>query len=118
MTAVGGTHVCLREVRGEAIWQQLREHGVTHLSAAPTVVSALLNASAAGPLARPVTVSAGGAPPSPTTIAELERLGFKLVHLYGLTETYGQFPSASLSRTGLTCRPASAPRCRPARAWA
>jgi fatty-acyl-CoA synthase len=89
VTAVGGTHVCLREVRGEAIWQQLREHGVTHLSAAPTVVSAILNASPAGPLARPVTVSAGGAPPSPTTIAEMERLGFKLVHLYGLTETYG-----------------------------
>ena len=89
VTAIGGTHVCLREVRGDAIWQQLREHGVTHLSAAPTVVSAILNASAAGPLTRPVTVSAGGAPPSPTTIAEIERLGFKLVHLYGLTETYG-----------------------------
>ena len=89
VTAIGGTHVCLREVQGEAIWQQLREHGVTHLSAAPTVVSAILNASAAGPLTRPVTVSAGGAPPSPTTIAEMESLGFKLVHLYGLTETYG-----------------------------
>ena len=89
VTAVGGTHVCLREVRGEAIWQQLREHGVTHLSAAPTVVSAILTASAAGPLARPVSVSAGGAPPSPTTIAEMESLGFKPVHLYGLTETYG-----------------------------
>ena len=89
VTAIGGTHVCLREVRGEAIWAQLREHGVTHLSAAPTVVSAILNASAAGPLTRPVSVSAGGAPPSPTTIAEMERLGFKLVHLYGRTETYG-----------------------------
>ena len=89
VTAIGGTHVCLREVRGEAIWQQLREHGVTHLSAAPTVVSAILTATAAGPLTQPVSVSAGGAPPSPTTIAEMERLGFKLVHLYGLTETYG-----------------------------
>jgi fatty-acyl-CoA synthase len=91
VTAIGGTHVCLREVRGEAIWQQLREHGVTHLNAAPTVVSAILTASQAGPLTRPVTVTTAGAPPSPTTIAEMERTGFKVVHVYGLTETYGPF---------------------------
>jgi fatty-acyl-CoA synthase len=89
LTAIGGTHVCLREMRGDAIWQQLREHGVTHLSAAPTVVSTILNADQAGPLPRPVTIAAGGAPPSPTTIAHMERLGFTAVHFYGLTETYG-----------------------------
>jgi fatty-acyl-CoA synthase len=38
LTVIGGTHVCLREVRGDAIWQQLRQHGVTHLNAAPTIV--------------------------------------------------------------------------------
>jgi fatty-acyl-CoA synthase len=91
LTAIGGTHVCLREVRGDAIWQQLREHGVTHLNAAPTVVSAILTASQAGPLTRPVTITTAGAPPSPTTIAEMERTGFKVVHVYGLTETYGPF---------------------------
>ena len=89
LTAIGGTHVCLREMRGDAIWQQLREHGVTHLSAAPTVVSTILNAAEAGPLARPVLINAGGAPPSPTTIAHMERMGFQIMHLYGLTETYG-----------------------------
>jgi fatty-acyl-CoA synthase len=91
LTAIGGTHVCLREVRGDAIWQQLREHGITHLNAAPTVVSAILTASQAGPLTRPVTITTAGAPPSPTTIAEMERTGFKVVHVYGLTETYGPF---------------------------
>ena len=35
VTAIGGTHVCLREVHGETIWKQMREHGVTHLNAAP-----------------------------------------------------------------------------------
>ena len=89
LTAIGGTHVCLREVRGDAIWRQLREHGVTHLNAAPTVVSAVLNAPGAGPLARPVLITTAGAPPSPTTIAQMERMGFKIVHVYGLTETYG-----------------------------
>jgi len=89
LTAIGGTHVCLREVRGDAIWEQLRQHGVTHLNAAPTVVSTILTASEAGPLPRPVLVTTAGAPPSPTTIAEMERMGFTVVHVYGLTETYG-----------------------------
>jgi acyl-CoA synthetase (AMP-forming)/AMP-acid ligase II len=89
LTAIGGTHVCLREVRGDAIWARLREHGVTHLNAAPTVVSTILNASEAGPVPRPVLITTAGAPPSPTTIAEMERMGFTVVHVYGLTETYG-----------------------------
>ena len=89
VTAIGGTQVCLREVRGDAIWQQLRRHGITHLNAAPTVVSTILNASAAGPLSRPVLITTAGAPPSPTTIAEMEGMGFTVVHVYGLTETYG-----------------------------
>ncbi len=40
VTAIGGTHVCLREVRGDVIWKLIREHGVTHLNGAPTVVIA------------------------------------------------------------------------------
>ncbi|HTZ29889.1 MAG TPA: acyl--CoA ligase family protein [Streptosporangiaceae bacterium] len=91
LTAIGGTHVCLRDVRGDAIWQQLREHDVTHLNAAPTVVSTILTASLAGQLTRPVTITTAGAPPSPTTIAEMGRMGFEVVHVYGLTETYGPF---------------------------
>ena len=102
MTAIGGTHVCLRTSRGDAIWQQLREHGVTHLNAAPAVVSTILNASTAGSVPRPVLVTTAGAAPSPTTIAEMERMGFTVVHVYGLTETYGPITSASTSRTGLT----------------
>jgi fatty-acyl-CoA synthase len=89
LTAIGGTHVCLREVRGDAIWKQLREHNVTHLNAAPTVVSTILNAAEAGPLTRPVLITTAGAPPSPTTIAQMEQMGFRIVHVYGLTETYG-----------------------------
>ena len=89
LTAIGGTHVCLREVRGDAIWAQVREHGVTHLNAAPTVVTSILNAEEAGPLPQPVLITTAGAPPSPTTIAHMERMGFAIVHVYGLTETYG-----------------------------
>ena len=89
LTAVGGTHVCLREVRGDVIWKQFREHGITHLNAAPTVVTGILNAGQAAQLDRPVICTTAGAPPSPTTIAQMERMGFTVVHVYGLTETYG-----------------------------
>ena len=89
LTAVGGTHVCLREVRGDAIWKQFREHGVTHLNAAPAVVTAILSAGQAATLDRPVICTTAGAPPSPATIAHMERMGFTVVHVYGLTETYG-----------------------------
>ena len=65
VTAIGSTHVCLRDVRGDATWQQLRQHGVTHLNAGPTVVSTILNADSAEPLRRPVLVTTAGAPPSP-----------------------------------------------------
>ena len=89
VTAIGGTHVCLREVHGETIWKQMREHGVTHLNAAPTLVSSILNTCPAGPLPWQVVVTTAGSSPSPTMIAEMERMGFKVVHVYGLTETYG-----------------------------
>jgi fatty-acyl-CoA synthase len=91
VTAIGGTHVCLREVRGPVVWQLIREHGVTHLNAAPTIVTAILRAPEAAPLDRPITITTAGAPPSPTTIGHAERMGFRIVHVYGLTETYGPY---------------------------
>ena len=91
VTAVGGTHVCLREVRGESIWALIEEHGVTHLNGAPTVVTTILNAPGARVLDRPLTITTAGAPPSPTTILAMERMGFTILHVYGLTETYGPY---------------------------
>jgi fatty-acyl-CoA synthase len=91
ITAIGGTHVCLREVRGDAIWRLIDEHRVTHLNGAPTVVTTIMNAPEARILDYALVVTTAGAPPSPTTILEMERLGFRVVHVYGLTETYGPY---------------------------
>jgi fatty-acyl-CoA synthase len=91
ITAIGGRHVCLAEVRGDRIWELIDRHAVTHLNAAPTVLTGIMNAPNAAHLARAVTVTTAGAPPSPTTISEMEKLGFELVHVYGLTETYGPY---------------------------
>ncbi|MCC7105854.1 MAG: long-chain-fatty-acid--CoA ligase [Chloroflexi bacterium] len=90
VTFVGGTHVCLRRLDPAVVWQRIRE-GVTHLNGAPTVLISLVNHPDAPrePLGRPLTVTTAGAPPSPTIIGQVEALGAKIVHVYGLTETYG-----------------------------
>ena len=89
VTAIGGTHVCLRKVDPGRIWSLIDEMGVTHLNAAPTVLISLVNDPAAHAFNQPLTVTTAGAPPSPTIIAAMEELGARLVHVYGLTETYG-----------------------------
>jgi len=91
VTAVGGTHVCLRAVRPDAVWRMIDEHGVTHMNGAPAVMTAIARAPEAHSLERPLVVTTAGAAPSPTLIAELERLGARVVHVYGLTEVYGPY---------------------------
>jgi fatty-acyl-CoA synthase len=91
VTGIGGTHVCLREVRGDAIWRLIEEHGVTHLNGAPTVVTTILRAPEARKLDYQLVITTAGAPPSPTTIMQMEQMGFRIVHVYGLTETYGPY---------------------------
>ena len=89
VTAVGGTHICLRRVEPGRIWELLDAERVTHYNGAPTVQIGVVNHPGAHRLARPVTVTVAGAPPSPTLLAKLKELNFRPVHVYGLTETYG-----------------------------
>jgi len=91
VTAVGGRHVCLRAVEPSRVWQLMRDEGVTHLNGAPTVLISLANAPEAAPLGRPLTITTAGAPPSPTIIEQMTELGARIVHVYGLTETYGPY---------------------------
>ncbi|GAA4665521.1 AMP-binding protein [Gordonia humi] len=91
VTAALGTHVCLRSVRADAVWAMIDEHQITHLNGAPTVLTMLAYAEQAHVLTTPLTISNGGAPPSPTIIAAMRALGASVVHIYGLTETYGPY---------------------------
>ncbi len=91
VTGVGGTHVCLRAVDPELVWKLIESEGVTHLNGAPTVLISLANHPHATPFGRPFTVTTAGAPPSPTIIGQMEDLGAKVIHVYGLTETYGPY---------------------------
>ena len=89
VTAMGAKHVCLPKVEAEPIWRALTKEGVTHLCAAPTVLTTIVGADEAEPLGDPVEVFVGGAPPSPALLEKAAGLDLHVTHLYGLTETYG-----------------------------
>jgi acyl-CoA synthetase (AMP-forming)/AMP-acid ligase II len=91
VTAMGARHVCLRKVDPGAIWELLDSEGITHYNGAPTVHVGLVNHPAAHRLERELTVTTGGAPPSPTLLARLAALNLRPVHVYGLTETYAPY---------------------------
>jgi fatty-acyl-CoA synthase len=89
VTAVGGTHVCLRKVDPPLVWRLIEDEGVTHLNGAPTVLVMLNSDPAAHQLEQPVLITTAGAPPPPAVIERTEAQGFEINHVYGLTETYG-----------------------------
>jgi fatty-acyl-CoA synthase len=91
VTAVGATHVCLRKVDPALIFPAIAEHRVTHLCGAPIVLNLLVHApeSVKRRLDHRVEVATGGAAPPSAVIEAMEKMGFNVTHLYGLTESYG-----------------------------
>jgi len=93
VTAVGGTHVCLRAIDPAEVFRLIEAENVTHMAAAPIVLSLLIHApdEAKPKTAKevPVQVATGGAAPPSKVIDDMETMGFKITHLYGLTESYG-----------------------------
>ena len=91
VTAMGGRHVCRRKVDPESIWELLDTEAVTHANGAPTVWLGVVTHPAARRLERELTVTIGGAPPSPTLLERMGALNIRPVHVYGLTETYAPY---------------------------
>ena len=91
VTAVGATHVCLRRVDPALIFPAIAQHGVTHLCGAPIVLNMLIHAPDAVKrrFDHAVEVATGGAAPPSAVIEAMEQMGFRVTHLYGLTESYG-----------------------------
>jgi fatty-acyl-CoA synthase len=89
VTAVGARHVTMRAVDPQRVWELVDGEGVTHYNGAPTVQLMIINHPGAHRLSRPVTAMVAAAPPSPTLLARMSELNFRIVHVYGLTETYG-----------------------------
>jgi len=91
VTAAAGTHVCLRKVEPQRIFEAIAEHRVTHMCGAPVVLNMLTHAPAEArrPLPLRTKVATGGAAPPAVVIERMEAIGFEVLHLYGTTESYG-----------------------------
>ena len=89
VTAVAGRHLTVRRVEPDMVWDMIDAHGVTNFNGAPTVQLMLINHPKAHRVERQVTVMVAAAPPSPTLFARMDDLNFRVIHVYGLTETYG-----------------------------
>ena len=91
VTALGGTHVCLRHVEPAAIFAAIETHAITRFCAAPVVLNLLVNAPAEvkRPVGRTVEVMTAASALPAAVIAAIEAMGFRITHVYGLTEVYG-----------------------------
>jgi len=91
VVAMGGTHVCLRKVDPALIFSMIAEHGVTHMCGAPTVLNLLTSAPAEQRrrFDHLVDIQTGGSPPPAKVIKGMEELGFRVTHIYGMTELQG-----------------------------
>lgn len=91
ITAVGGTHICLRSHQPAGIFEAIEKEGVSHLSAAPTVLLSMIQHPGASlvKLRRPLQVFTAGAAPTPAVIQGMEEIGANVIHVYGLTELHG-----------------------------
>ncbi|MCP8466127.1 acyl-CoA synthetase [Pseudomonas sp. ZM23] len=91
VTALAGTHVCLRRVDPQKILTLIREQRVTHMCGAPIVLNALINMpeSAKAAIDHPVHAMVAGAAPPAKVIGAVEEMGIHVTHVYGLTEVYG-----------------------------
>ncbi len=91
ITAMGGTHVCLRALSAEAILSAIAGHGVTHLCGAPIVMTMMLSGDERlwDGIRHPVRMMTAGAAPPAAVLERMESRGVDVTHVYGLTETYG-----------------------------
>ena len=91
ISLMGGTHVCLRKVQAAAIFDLIAQLRVTHMCGAPIVLNTIVNAAAEErrPFEHRVNVMTAAAPPPPAVIEAIERSGFDVLHVYGMTEMFG-----------------------------
>lgn len=90
ISAILGTHVCLRDVRAEEIWKAILNHRVSHMCGAPIVMSMVASGKPeTAHLDYEVEFFTAAAPPPEAVLATMKDAGFNVTHLYGLTETYG-----------------------------
>jgi fatty-acyl-CoA synthase len=83
--------ICLRNIDTKKMFELIDKYDVTHFGGAPIVLNMIVNTPKEDQkkLKRKVNVLTAGAPPPSVIFEKMENLGFEVMHVYGLTETYG-----------------------------
>jgi len=91
MPVLGGSLVCCRDITSQAIYNAIADEGVQYFGGAPIVLNMIVNTKEIERRSfdHTVEVFTAGAPPAPATLLKIEKLGFNVTQVYGLTETYG-----------------------------
>ena len=91
IAAKAGTNVCLRKVEGRSIYKAIEKYKVDHMCGAPIVLNLVIEAFSDRQitLSKECKVMTAAAPPPPKTLKAMQKLGFSVTHVYGLTEVYG-----------------------------
>ncbi|KAF9194775.1 hypothetical protein BGZ50_005815 [Haplosporangium sp. Z 11] len=89
VTAIAATHVMIRKIDYDQIWDSVIKENVTHMNGAPTIMIQIVHHPKAVKLAKPITCTVAGSAPTSTLIAQMKELNMDICHVYGLTETYG-----------------------------
>ncbi len=91
IAALAGTNICLRRVNAEKIFEAIATHKITHFCGAPIILNLIINATQIEKkdFKHQVNVMTAAAPPPASTLESMQRQGFHVTHVYGLTETYG-----------------------------
>ncbi len=97
MAAVAGTVVCMRAFNPKLLFDLVEEHQITHFGGAPIILNMLANApeSEQKKFNRTINVMTAGAPPPARVLESMDQFGFEVMHVYGLTETYGHILQAA-----------------------
>ena len=83
--------ICIRNIKAKEIFDLIIQHKVTHFGGAPIILNMIVNVpkDEQKPLKHKVYVLTAAAPPPSIIFKKMESLGFEVMHVYGLTETYG-----------------------------
>ncbi|MCW9034389.1 MAG: acyl-CoA synthetase [Rhodospirillales bacterium] len=97
LAAIAGTSICCRKVNAKAIFDAIHDHKATHFCGAPIVLNMVLGATEEEkkPFDHKVSVMTAAAPPPASTLENMQKQGFDVIHVYGLTETYGPATSCA-----------------------
>ncbi|OUU62556.1 MAG: acyl-CoA synthetase [Alphaproteobacteria bacterium TMED62] len=89
IVALAGTQVCTNKIDGRKIIKLIDKYHITHLCGAPIILQMIIDNKKLKKDKRTINVMTAASPPSPTVLEDIQKSGFDVTHVYGLTESYG-----------------------------